>query len=297
MSDYAIQVTSLDRDHNKQRILDKLNMAVPRGSIYGLLGRNGAGKTTLMKTLCGLLHPHGGEVLVNGLNPWNMDSVARQNVGYVSEKQILPPQKRINYLINFCSQLYTHWDVSLCDGLLSRFQIDRSKRLHTLSMGNQRLVAFILAIAPRPDLLLLDEPAANLDVIARRELLNEILSLARETGKTVIFSSHILTDVERVADEVGILTHGKVAVSSPLDDLKESIKEVRLFDFPSTPPDSIVGVLSYKRDKHEALAVMNVASPDAIEELELKFQCRTEVRDLPLEDLFIYLTNQRPETI
>lgn len=290
MNEHAIHITDLTRSHEKKTVLDRLCLTVPRGSIYGLLGRNGAGKTTLMKFMCGLLKPHGGEVLINAHDPWNMSATARQQVGYVSEKQLLPPGIRVKKLMAFCAQFCPAWDHDLCESLLSRFQIDPSTKLQTLSMGNQRLVAFILAIAPRPDLLLLDEPAANLDVIARREVLKEILSLARETGKTVVFSTHILTDVERIADEIGILNQGKISLSAPLDDLKETIKEVRLFDFHKSPPESLPGSFSYKRNQQEALAVITLSNPDSIIELENKLQCKTEVRDLPLEDLFIYLT-------
>lgn len=294
----AIHITGLHRNHGKLEVLRGLDLHVAKGSIYGLLGRNGCGKTTLFKIIAGLIKADQGEVLVNGIHPWNMDAFARQNVGYQAEKQLLPTHLRIGKLIAFCSQFYPAWDHELCSSLLNRFQINPKQRVHTLSLGKQRLVSFILAIAPRPDLLLLDEPAANLDVVARRELLNEVLDLSRQIGKTVVFSTHILTDVERIADQVGIIGDGKLLISAPLDDLKEEVKQLRLHSFKSgAPPDSLPEALSYRRQGPEALAIIPGSTPESIETLESRLQCLIEVHHLPLEELFIHLTQTRDSAL
>lgn len=256
------------------------------------MGRNGSGKTTLLKIIVGLLKAHQSQVLVNGVNPWRIGAKERQNLGYQSEKQLLPSQKRVAALIRFCSDLYPNWDHQLVNDLLGRFQINPKQRIHQLSAGNQRLVAFILAIAPRPDLLVLDEPAANLDVIARRELLNEMLDLVRQIGgKTVLFSTHILTDVERIADHVGILSAGRLVVDSPLDELKEQVVQIRLHSFTNgSPPSSLPNALHYRRQSDEAMAIMMNQSEELLEEIQSTQQCQLETQPLPLEDLFIHIS-------
>lgn len=290
MNTEAIVVEKLARGYGGPPVLQGLDFRVSEGSIYGFLGRNGSGKTTALKTLAGLIRPESGLVRVLGGDPWTFGAVERQRVGYVSEKQSLPPLSRVSKLVKFCAQLYPAWDHELCDGLLSRFQIPLKSRVIKLSLGQQRLLAFVLALAPRPDVLLLDEPAANLDVVARREFLDQILELIRDGKKSVLFSTHILSDVERVADRVGILSDGKLVVDESLDDLKESVRQLRFFGFQGAPPTEIPRALRVRRDKNELMAVLRLNGPDAPAQLAARLGCQVEDNPLSLEDLFIELT-------
>jgi ABC-2 type transport system ATP-binding protein len=290
MNDDALTVENLTRDYGGPPVLRGLNMKVRRGSVYGFLGRNGSGKTTAIKTLAGLVRPTNGTVRVLGGDPWDFGSAERQKMGYLSEKQTLPPLMRVASLVKFCAELYPAWDHGYCDGMLSRFDIPARRRVHRLSLGQQRLLGFVLAIAPRPDVLLLDEPAANLDVVARREFLDQILELIRDGEKTVLFSTHILSDVERVADHVGILSGGRLVVEEPLDDLKESIRQVRLFGFQGAVVEHIPGALSVRRNGGEVLAVLSQGSDANVAALAARLGCQSEIRDLSLEDLFVELT-------
>jgi ABC-2 type transport system ATP-binding protein len=290
MNTEAIVVEKLTRGYGGPPVLRGLDFQVSKGSIYGFLGRNGSGKTTALKTLAGLIRPESGEVRVLDGDPWTFGAAERQRVGYLSEKQSLPPMSRVSKLVRFCAQLYPAWDHSLCDGLLNRFQIPQKSRVAKLSLGQQRLLAFVLALAPRPDVLLLDEPAANLDVVARREFLDQILELIRDGEKAVLFSTHILSDVERVADRVGILSDGALVVDESLDDLKESVRQLRFFGFQGPPPAEIPGALRVKRERDELLAVIRLDGPDAAAQLATRLGCQVEDNPLSLEDLFIELT-------
>lgn len=290
MTELAIETNGLTRVFGEASVLRGLDLKVKRGSIYGFLGRNGSGKTTTLKILAGLAKPTSGQARVLGGNPWEFGAKERQNLGYLSEKQVLPPLKTVQKLIAFCAQFYPEWDRQLCENLVSKFQLPLKTRVNKLSLGNQRILGIILALAPRPDVLLLDEPAANLDVVARREFLDEILSLIREGGKTVFFSTHILSDVERVADEIGILSDGVLKVSESIDDLKDSVKQVRFHTFTGIQPTEIPGSIRERRENGEILAVLKISEINQPATLAARWGCQAEIQDLGLEDIFVEIT-------
>jgi ABC-2 type transport system ATP-binding protein len=282
------------RSFSRVDVVNGLSFSVKRGSIYGFLGRNGSGKTTTLRMLAGLIRPTIGTVRILGHDPFTMGAQERQALGYMSEKAIIPPMVKVKTVLRLGRDLYPQWDAGLADSLIGKYGISPAARFSTLSQGQQRLVGFILAIAPRPQVLLLDEPAANLDVVARREILDDILDLVRDGGCTVLFSTHILSDVERVADEIGILAQGALKVSEPLDELKESIQQVRFYDFEDgmprvAIPESYRTVLS----GNEIVATVKTTShPEAWAE---RWSCQYETRALNLEDIFVELSRHHQE--
>jgi len=268
-----------------------LSFAVKPGSIYGFLGRNGSGKTTTLRMLAGLIRPQAGEVRILGQDPFTIGAAERQWLGYMSEKAVVPAFTRVSSVLNLGRELYPTWDGTLADALIARYDLSRKKRFMTLSQGNQRLLSFIMAIAPRPRVLLLDEPAANLDVVARREILDDILDLIRDCGCTVLFSTHILSDVERVADEIGILAKGSLRVSETLDSLKDSIRQVRFFGFPNgIPAGDIPESFRAVRGKDEITITLRTNSVTTPETLARRWSCQQETRALNLEDIFVELS-------
>jgi len=296
MDSYAIETTNVSRSFAKSPAVRDLNLRVRRGSIYGFLGRNGAGKTTTIKMLAGLLWPDAGEFRVNGVEPAKFTVEDRWKIGYVSERQILNPFMRVDALIRFTSSFYPRWDFAACDRILHRFKIDPSKKIRALSLGMARQVAFLLALAQKPDLLILDEPAANLDVVARRDFLDEVLDLLREDGKTVLLSSHILSDVERVADEIGILAQGRLKISEPLDRLKETVKKVRFYGFErGTNGFEIPDSFQFSKTSGEVLATLRVEDEGNLQKLASAHRCRYEVIPLNLEDIFVEIVREGEE--
>ena len=291
MNESPILVQNVTRRFDNMPAVQDLNLAVKPGSIYGFLGRNGSGKTTTLRMLAGLIRPHEGNVRIMGNDPFTLGAEERQWLGYMSETAMVPALTSVHSVLKLGSQLYPTWDSALVDSLLAKYGLSPKKRFSTLSQGNQRLVSFILAIAPRPKVLLLDEPAANLDVVARREILDDILDLIRDCGCTVLFSTHILSDVERVADEIGILTRGKLCVSEPLDSLKDSIRQVRFFDFRNGPPSGdIPESFRTVRSSHDITLTLRtnpLITPDILAQ---RWSCQQETRALSLEDIFIELS-------
>jgi len=298
MNEYVIETKNVSRSFGKSVAVRDLNLRVRRGSIYGFLGRNGAGKTTTIKMLAGLIRPDAGEIRVHGVEPVKFTVEDRWRIGYVSEKQVLMPMMRVSRLIQFTSQFYPNWDSGVCERMLQRFKIDPAKRIHALSQGTARQVAFMLALAQKPDLLILDEPAANLDVVARREFLDEMLALLREDGKTVLLSSHILSDVERVADEIGIIAEGKLLLSEPLDQLKDTVKKVRFYGFEhGSNGFAYAGALRCNKTKDEALVLTRVANEAALQQAAATHRCHYEIIDLNLEDIFVELVREPKELV
>ena len=203
-------------------ILRGLSLEVEEGQVVGLLGKNGAGKTTLLRLAMGMLEPQRGSVRVFGLDPRKQAVEVKRRVGYVSEEQILPTFLRVSQVIDLHRGLFPTWDPALAERLTERFQVPLRSKIKTLSKGQARQVALLCAVAHRPQLLLLDEPAGGLDPAARREFLETSIQLLNEEGTTILFSSHHMTDVERLADRIVMIHDGEVLIDTGLDDLREN---------------------------------------------------------------------------
>jgi ABC-2 type transport system ATP-binding protein len=286
-----IVVQNVSRSYDGPPVLRDLNLSVKQGSIYGFLGRNGSGKTTTLHMLAGLIRPQAGEVRVLGCDPFTTGAEERQWVGYMSEKAMIPARTRVGSVLQLGRGLYPTWDGALADSLVSKYDLTPRRRYSELSQGKQRLLGFVMAIAPRPKVLLLDEPAANLDVVARREVLDDILGLIRDYECTVLFSTHILSDVERVADEIGILAKGSLRVSESLDSLKDSIRQVHLFGFKNgMPKEELAGSFRTIRTREDITITLRTNPAVTPESIAERWRCQCETRALNLEDIFVELS-------
>jgi ABC-2 type transport system ATP-binding protein len=203
-------------------VLDGLDLTVRSGEVVGLLGRNGAGKTTLLHIAMGMLHRQSGTVEVFGLDPLKRPVDVKLRVGFVSENQILPEYLRVREVVDLHRSLFPTWDEDMARDLGERFTIKPDARIKTLSKGQARQVALLCALSHRPELLLLDEPAGGLDPLARREFLETAIEALNETGTTIVFSSHYLSDVERLAGRVVMLHNAGVLIDASMDELHES---------------------------------------------------------------------------
>jgi ABC-2 type transport system ATP-binding protein len=203
-------------------VLNGVSFSVEAGEVVGLLGKNGAGKTTLMRIAMGLLETQRGAVSVFGFDPEDDAAEVKRRVGYVSEENLLPPFLRVHEAIELHRGLFPTWDDSLASRLGSRFDLPSRARIKTLSKGQARQLALICALAHRPALLLLDEPAGGLDPAARLEFLEASIELINESGSTILFSSHHMRDVERMAGRVVMIHDGKVLMDRDLDSLREA---------------------------------------------------------------------------
>jgi ABC-2 type transport system ATP-binding protein len=256
--DVVIQVEGVTRRFGATVALDNVSLTVPRGAVFGLVGANGAGKTTLIKHVLGLLRALTGSVRVFGLDPVADPVGVLSRVGYLSEERDLPGWMRVDELLRYTAAFYPKWDDAYAEELRRAFELDPAARVRTLSRGQTARAGLLVALAHRPDLLVLDEPSSGLDPVVRRDILGAIIRTIAEEGRTVLFSSHLLDEVERVSDHVALIHKGRVALCAPLDAIKENHRCVTLrFAEPRPRPPALAAVLSWEGSGHEWTALCN----------------------------------------
>ena len=221
-TDTVISVTELTRRFGATMALDAVSLSLPRGAVYGLVGANGAGKTTLIKHMLGLLKAESGSVRVFGLDPVADPVGVLSRIGYLSEENDIPGWMLVRELVRYSRAFYPAWDDRYAEELQETFALDPTARIKSLSKGQKARVGLLIALAHKPELLVLDEPSSGLDPIVRRDILGAVMRTIAGEGRTVLFSSHLLEEVEQVADHVTMINHGKILLSAPLQDIKES---------------------------------------------------------------------------
>lgn len=228
-----IEVHDLVRHFRRADALNGVSLSVPRGCVYGLVGENGAGKTTLIKHILGALKAKHGSVRVFGKDPVAEAVAVLADIGYLSEGRDMPGWMTIRQLLRYTAAFYPKWDPAFAQQLLADFELDPGQKVRHLSRGKRALAGLVLALAHRPALLVLDEPSSGLDPIVRKDILGAIVRTVADEGRTVFFSSHLLDEIERVADYVTVLAHGRVALTDRLDTLKDTHHRLVLrFDTP-----------------------------------------------------------------
>jgi ABC-2 type transport system ATP-binding protein len=245
--------------------LDNVSLYVPQGCVFGLVGENGAGKTTLIKHILGLLKAQSGSVRVFGRDPVADSVGVLGRIGYLSEYRDLPAWMNISQLLRYTRAFYASWDEQYAEELREQFGLDPAARVKTLSQGQQAKAGLLLALAFRPQLLLLDEPSTGLDPVVRRDILEAIIRTVAEEGRTVFFSSHLLDEIERVSDQLAMIHQGKVVLCGPLDEVKSSHRRVILrFDEPLSSAPKIEQALSVAGSGREWTALCNGGHPDLV---------------------------------
>ena len=291
---FVIEAHDLSRRFGTVEAVQGLSFTVAPGSVYGLLGKNGGGKTTTIRLLLGLLRPDAGSSRVLGEDSARLSPACRQRIGYLSEEPFPYTDLPVPALLRFVSAFFPHWDWDYSNDLVERFAVPLDRPLNVMSLGERRKCELLLVLAQKPDLLILDDPALGLDVTVRREFLWAALEVARNEGKAVLFTSHVLTDVERIVDTVGVLDGGRLKLQAPLEELKERTKRL-VFTLPGEgSPDlgPVVGELSRERKGKDVLIVTGAYTP----QLEAGLRdttCLTAVEDLNLEDVFVALVGSQ----
>jgi ABC-2 type transport system ATP-binding protein len=242
----VIEINNVTRKFDDKVALDNVTFRVPAGSVVGLVGENGAGKTTLIKHILGLLKAQSGTVRVFGLDPVADPVRVLSRIGYLSEEPDMPGWMRVHELMRYIAAFYPTWDNDYAEQLRREFELDPAAKIKQLSKGQRARAGLLIALAYRPELLLLDEPSSGLDPIVRRDILGAIIRTIADEGRTVLFSSHLLSEVERVSDEVAMIRDGRILFCDSLDRIKESHARVTLqFADPQPKPPSVTGALAW----------------------------------------------------
>jgi ABC-2 type transport system ATP-binding protein len=246
-SEPVISVSELTRRFGARTALASVSLSLSRGAVYGLVGANGAGKTTLIKHILGLLRADSGSVRVFGHDPVTDPVAVLSRIGYLSEENDVPGWMRVDELIRYSRAFHRAWDDAYAEELRQTFALDPTAKIKSLSKGQKARAGLLIALAYRPELLVLDEPSSGLDPIVRRDILGAVIRTIADEGRTVLFSSHLLEEVEQVADHVTMISQGRVVLSAPLDDIKESHRCLTVrFAEPRREPPALAGVLRWQ---------------------------------------------------
>jgi ABC-2 type transport system ATP-binding protein len=296
----AIITHGLTKYYGRRKVVDALNLRVPRGSVYGFLGRNGSGKTTTIKMLLGLVHADAGRAEVLGDDAERLRPATRARIAYLAENHPHYPWMTIAEAVRFMGAFHVHWNARLVQQILDHFALGGSRKIRQLSNGQRAQVALALSVGSDPELLILDDPTLGLDTVVRRDFLESMIQIIQRQGRTILFSSHILGDVERVADRIGILVDGVLRVDCPTEVFKEAVKKVVL-EFGGQPPAAppcpgVVGSRQVGRRLEMVVVGYTEEQRRTIDSLSPR---SVEVVELNLEDAFIEYTRgpRRPMPI
>lgn len=297
-NDIIVDIHNVTRKFDKKNALDDISLSVPKGVVFGLIGENGAGKTTLIKHILGLYKAQQGSVRVFGKDPVADPVGVLSRIGYLSEESDLPGWMTIRELILYTEAFYKTWDMDYCEHLRKSFELDTNDVVDKLSKGQRARAGLLTALAYRPDLLLLDEPSSGLDPIVRRDIMGAIVRTIADEGRTVIFSSHLLNEVERVSDYVAMIKSGKIVLCDTIDNIKENHTRVTLrFPEALNQAPSIENVITWDGNGKEWTAIYY----GDIEEFQAKAgKLKAEIvnRAIPtLDDIFVARVGAKVTTI
>ena len=294
MNTPAIRVEGVRKHFRDSEVLKGVSFEVQPGQTFAFLGRNAAGKTTTIRMLLGLIAPDAGSVSVLGINPQTNPLAVRRRVGYLAEDQRMFGWMTVAEIVRFIAPFYDAWDQALADRYLQQFDLPRTTKIKHLSKGQNVRLGLVLALAHRPEVVILDDPVLGLDPIMRKEFNRDLIAHLQGEGRTVLYSSHLLYEVEPVADAVGILHHGQIVRQGSTDELREQVKRLLV-------PAAVLGRLP-------GLTVLDVATDgertaltvdDAQQAIAALHQIgiEPEIIDLNLDEIFEAFVIGRPEVL
>ena len=228
MTQPIVVLNSVNKRFGVQEVLQGLSLEVRPGQTFAFLGRNGAGKTTTIRMLLGLLKPDGGSIRVLGLDPAKHEIEVRKRVGYLAEDQQMFGWMKVEEIVRFMAPFYPSWDQELANRYARQFELPLRTKIKRLSKGQTVRLGLLLALAHRPELVILDDPALGLDPIMRKEFNRDLITHLQSEGRTVFYSSHLLYEVEPVADTIAIIDHGTLVKQAPTEALREQVKRIVL---------------------------------------------------------------------
>jgi ABC-2 type transport system ATP-binding protein len=283
-----VQIRNVCKKFGKIQALDNLDLDIRRGEIIGLLGANGAGKSTLLRCIIGLYPADSGSCVTFDTDALKLTPAELGRIGYVHQEGELLDWMTVKQLIRYVSAYYEKWNHELEEIYIKDFDISLKDRVGSLSPGQRQKVAILLAIGFDPELLILDEPASALDPIARSRFLDLLLQIIQDEKRTIIISSHILSDIEKVIDRALIMRQGSILRDCSFDDLREEFTRFTLSSLNGRLPDelSFDNIVSCERNDNRAVLTVRNASPEELEAEAKTLNCEIEIKPLSLDEIY-----------
>jgi len=288
MTENVIEVHGLSRRFGKSLVLDQISFDVQPGYVYGLVGANGAGKTTLIKHLLGLLKAKQGTVRVFGNDPVKNPVEVLGKIGYLSEERDLPEWMQVDELLSYTRAYYPGWDAAYAQQLVSEFGLDASKKVKQLSKGMRAQAGLIAAVAHHPELLLLDEPSTGLDAVVRKDILSAVVRTVADAGRTAVFSSHLLDEVELMSDYLFMIDRGRLVLHGSLDAIRQQHRMLNVHfanAIDAFPPSR--EILSANGSGKHWSVVCEGGSDQIVQSLRARGGDVTQARTASLQEIFI----------
>ncbi len=290
---YAIETNDLTKYYGTSAAVDHLNLKIPYGSIYGLLGRNGAGKSTTIRMLLNFARPTCGTCSIAGCDSQQLTPELLTKIGYINEGHKLYGSMKIKEIQQYQAAFFPDtWNSKLFDEMIDFFELSKNKKIKKLSNGQRAQVSLALTLAPDPEILIMDDPTLGLDVVVRRQFLEGMIKLIQRKGRTILFSSHILSDVERVADHIAIIDQGRLRADCTTEEFRSAVRKL-IIHFDNTPPQemNIPGLLHHRCNEHIIEAILIAPPEDALNQWckDNNANIHSEV-EMSLEDQFIEYT-------
>ena len=288
MNSPIISISNFSKSYGDNQILKSLNLDINKGDIVALLGRNGAGKSTLLESVMNLRKGEQGEVLLWGAE-WNeLPQTQREKISFVAQETAGFEWMKVKDFLTYLGGFFPTWDEQYCEGLVKKWNLDPKQRVGDLSGGQSQILHVIQALSVKPDLMILDEPVAHLDPNIRRQFLGELVELTYELGSTVIFSSHIVSDLERVANKVALLLDGKIEHYYDIDELKSSIAHVKISaDKPLEQTEEFKSLINWHPIANGATATIATPMDKTFNEFITNQSLKVEVIPMSLEDWYL----------
>jgi ABC-2 type transport system ATP-binding protein len=291
-----VQIRKLSKTFKTIKALDSIDLDIYASRIIGLLGANGAGKSTLLRHIIGLYLPDAGQCVTFGCDAAKLGPAELARIGYVHQEGELLEWMTVEQLIRYVSTYYESWNRQLEEKYIADFDFSTKPRVASLSPGQRQKLAILLAIGFEPELLILDEPASALDPIARSRFLDLLLQIIQAENRTIIISSHILSDVEKVIDYALIMKEGRILRDCTFDELREQFCRVRISaltgDLPAELPFG--NVLQCQRSKSQAILTLQDSRPGQLRQAAENLNCQIDIQSLSLEEIYKAVVTQKP---
>ncbi len=290
----VISIENLVKYYEGRCVLDNISLRIPQGCIYGLLGRNGVGKTTLIRILLGLENPSRGNTYIFGKSSGLLSRADKGRIGYVAEGHHLLGHYRVSELVDLAKNLSKKWNQKFFESTLEMFSLPMDRKIKQLSNGMRAQLNLAIAMSTEPQLLIMDDPTLGLDTVVRRQFLEFAIDVIQKDGRTILFSSHILSDVERIADRIGLMINGRIVVDCSLERLKQLIRQMRIIFTEAAPQRvDITDIIRCRRGGRELL--ITIANWDENKRRVIESYRPESIVEVPmtLEDIFVECTDSR----